>query len=271
MRFRPALFLALAWATTAFGQTQSTSLPPVSQLVPRGTTFNPRITNVIGIEDIVATGAYVITYKLNEYRLNEQTEEAVKAIAGDVRKILIEGGFPGVLAEARYVRTKPKIDLLPLAPPSSTPNMSVQLLGNKLSVIGAGERPVEVLALSLKFESTLHDSPGAEQEYVPEAKRDFWFKLEEGKKLVAHEIDQNGLYVAARDIITNDALRAQMEAAAYRFALTNMLAAAERNAKTQEARERAAHILTERNAALAELQAIDNRLNEELVKAKSAN
>jgi hypothetical protein len=172
-----------------------------------------------------------------------------------------------VLLEARYVRDKGPTD-----PRAGPPNLTQNLEGNRLRFIGAGEAPLDVLAVSLKQQPSINFADASRtRELVPGATRDYWITKEQDGSLSVATVDNDSLYRSARDVILNDGLFVQMKASLYRYALTNMIAAGERNATSKESKQAAAKLLSERKEALEALNAIDGRLNEALELAKKAN
>jgi hypothetical protein len=143
-------------------------------------------------------------------------------------------------------------------------------LGDKLKLIGAGNGAVDVLTISLS-QPAVEGGPGKGEEYVRGASRAYWVTKGENGALVVSSVDYSSLYCSARDVVLNKSLLTQMKAEAYRFALSNMIAVAERNATSEEARAAASHLLDERNKALKELNDIDERLRNELDSASNAN
>ncbi|NKQ88714.1 hypothetical protein [Rhizobium ruizarguesonis] len=261
-----AIFAFGLLSTTTSSSPEAIEVPPVSQMVPRGEGAGEKLNSAMTLADAANLGASVITYLINNYRLDATTEQAIRAAGVDALKMLEDTGAEGILFEAEYVKDKFQTD--------GPPNLTVRLLGERLLLIGAGQNPVDVLAISLKNTATsksVKQAPSEKQEYVRGGQRNFWItKGSQGSVTIA-EISNERLHRSARDIVLNEGLSMQVSAAAYRHSLSTMIEAAERTAATKEAKEAAARLRGDRVQALKKLEEIDSELRRELEKAKEAN
>jgi hypothetical protein len=243
-----------------------TSLPPLSQMVPRAEDAGTTLTPEIAIAKWVNTAVAIITYKASQKALDRQTENALKAALPKAGKLLKETGARGALLEARYIR-----DAAVTGPYTGPRDLTQQLEGDQLHLRGAGNAAVDVLAISLHQKEIDFGNASRDKVLVPEATRDYWVTMRRDGTLSVAGIDHDSLYQSARDIILNDGLFMQMKASAYRMALTDMIRAAERSATTRDSKKVAGQLLSQREDALRQLDKIDNELRAELEKAKQAN
>jgi hypothetical protein len=137
-------------------------------MVPRAEGAGTNLTPTASAVNWANKGLAKIIYKINEHRLDRDTDNALRAALPDAGKMLEETGARGVLLEARYVRDKD-----PAAPESGPSNLTQTLGGGKLHLLGAGGGPVAVLAVALFEPSIDFADTEKSQRIVSDATRDW--------------------------------------------------------------------------------------------------
>ena len=151
------------WVGTCFA---AEALPPVSIWYP-ARRARERVVAADQSDQLGEPGGAKFTYLINDYRVDQQTETALKAKLTDAGQLLELSGARGVLLEARYVGR-------PNRPDHWAPQSNSAPRRRRSHLVGQGSGPVEVLVVNMSQKGWENGGVAKGQEYVKGATRDYW-------------------------------------------------------------------------------------------------